>query len=54
VAIGGIDEARLPAVMASGVGSAAVVRAVVAAEQPEAAAQALGAQVRALCQLGQT
>ncbi len=48
VAIGGIDEARLPAVMASGVGSAAVVRAVVAADQPEAAAQALGAQVRAL------
>lgn len=53
VAIGGIDEQRLPAVMASGVGSAAVVRAVLAAEQPEAAAQALGAQVRALCQLGQ-
>lgn len=48
VAIGGIDEQRLPAVMASGVGSAAVVRAVVAAEHPEAAAQALGAQVRNL------
>lgn len=45
VAIGGIDEERLPAVMASGVGSAAVVRAVVAAEQPEAIARTLGAQV---------
>jgi thiamine-phosphate pyrophosphorylase len=48
VAIGGIDEERLPAVMASGVGSAAVVRAVVAAEQPEAIARTLGAQVSRL------
>jgi thiamine-phosphate pyrophosphorylase len=53
VAIGGIDAQRLAAVMASGVGSAAVVRAVVAAEQPELAAQTLGAQVRALCKLDQ-
>ncbi len=36
VAIGGIDAARLPDVMASGVGSAAVVRALVAAADPEA------------------
>ncbi len=35
VAIGGIDESRLDAVLASGVGSVAVVRAIVAAEQPE-------------------
>ena len=48
VAIGGIDEERLPAVMASGVGSAAVVRAVVAAEQPEAIARTLGEQVSRL------
>jgi thiamine-phosphate pyrophosphorylase len=48
VAIGGIDEERLPAVMATGVGSAAVVRAVVGAEQPEAAARRLIQQVRAL------
>jgi thiamine-phosphate pyrophosphorylase len=38
VAIGGIDAARLPDVMASGVGSAAVVRALVAAADPEAEA----------------
>ena len=35
VAIGGVDAARLPEVLASGVGSVAVVRALVAAEQPE-------------------
>ena len=35
VAIGGIDAARLPEVLASGVGSVAVVRALVAADQPE-------------------
>jgi thiamine-phosphate pyrophosphorylase len=35
VAIGGIDVERLPAVRASGVGSVAVVRALVTAEQPE-------------------
>nr|WP_319565953.1 thiamine phosphate synthase [uncultured Rhodoferax sp.] len=39
VAIGGVDEARLPEVLASGVGSVAVVRALVAAEQPEVQAQ---------------
>ena len=38
VAIGGVDAARLPEVLASGVGSVAVVRALVAAEQPEAEA----------------
>ena len=36
VAIGGIDLARLDEVLKSGVGSVAVVRALVAAEQPEA------------------
>ena len=36
VAIGGIDEARLPAVLATGVGSVAVVRAIVTAEDPQA------------------
>ena len=38
VAIGGIDQARLPDVLASGVGSVAVVRALIAAERPEAVA----------------
>ncbi len=38
VAIGGVDETRLDAVLASGVGSVAVVRAIVAAEQPEVVA----------------
>ncbi|MEI6760716.1 MAG: thiamine phosphate synthase [Betaproteobacteria bacterium] len=41
VAIGGIDEARLPEVLASGVGSVAVVRAITAADNPEQAADAL-------------
>ena len=36
VAIGGIDEARLQAVLATGVGSVAVVRAIVTADDPEA------------------
>lgn len=40
VAIGGIDLARLPAVLACGAGSVAVVRALVVAEQPETAADA--------------
>ncbi len=35
VAIGGIDAQRLPAVLASGVGSVAVVRALLSAAQPE-------------------
>jgi thiamine-phosphate pyrophosphorylase len=39
VAIGGIDEARFAEVLPSGVGSIAVVRAVIAASDPEAAAQ---------------
>jgi thiamine-phosphate pyrophosphorylase len=52
VAIGGIDEERLSAVMATGVGSAAVVRAVVGAEQPEEAARALAERVRALSHVG--
>jgi thiamine-phosphate pyrophosphorylase len=43
VAIGGIDAARLPGVLASGVGSVAVVRALVAADQPEAQVAALQA-----------
>jgi len=43
VAIGGIDAARLPEVLASGVGSVAVVRALVAADQPEAQVAALKA-----------
>lgn len=38
VAIGGIDEARLPEVLASGVGSVAMVRAITAAANPEQAA----------------
>lgn len=38
VAIGGIDEARLAPVLATGVGSVAVVRAIVAAEDPEGTA----------------
>jgi thiamine-phosphate pyrophosphorylase len=38
VAIGGIDETRLDEVARSGVGSIAVVRAVIGASDPEAAA----------------
>jgi thiamine-phosphate pyrophosphorylase len=41
VAIGGIDEARMPDVLASGVGSVAVVRALVGADQPQAVASKL-------------
>ncbi len=41
VAIGGIDPDRLADVLASGVGSVGVVRALVAAEQPEAVATTL-------------
>lgn len=41
VAIGGIDEARLTEVLASGVGSVGVVRAITGAANPEAAADAL-------------
>ena len=45
VAIGGIDATRLPDVMASGVGSAAVVRALVAAADPEAEAIHLQSEI---------
>lgn len=41
VAIGGIDESRIPVVMQSGVGSIAVVRAITGASDPEGAAHAL-------------
>ena len=41
VAIGGIDAARIPLVMQSGVGSIAVVRAITGAPIPEAAAKDL-------------
>lgn len=41
VAIGGIDAARLPAVLASGVGSVGIVRALLQAPQPAAAAARL-------------
>jgi thiamine-phosphate pyrophosphorylase len=41
VAIGGIDEARIPAVMQSGVGSIAVVRAITGSSQPEQAVRTL-------------
>lgn len=44
VAIGGIDAQRLAPALQTGVGSVAVVRALVEASDPEAAAQALGAQ----------
>jgi thiamine-phosphate pyrophosphorylase len=41
VAIGGIDEARFADVRCTGVGSIAVVRALVAAADPEATAREL-------------
>lgn len=47
VAIGGIDSRALPDVLASGVGSVAVVRALVAAELPEAMAASLQAAITA-------
>jgi thiamine-phosphate pyrophosphorylase len=50
VAIGGIDAARLPEVMASGVGSVAVVRALVAASDPEAEAGQLKDEFHRLSQ----
>jgi len=46
VAIGGIDAERMPAVLESGVGSVAVVRALTAAGDPEAAARDLQARMR--------
>lgn len=45
VAIGGIDAERLPAVLASGVGSVGIVRALLAADDPEAAAARLNAMM---------
>jgi len=48
VAIGGIDMGRLPEVMASGVGSVAVVRALLAANDPEAEARRLSEAIHKL------
>ncbi len=45
VAIGGIDESRLDAVLASGVGSVAVVRALVGALEPEKQAELLSERI---------
>lgn len=45
VAIGGIDAARLPDVLATGVGSVAMVRALIAADDPEATATRLTAAI---------
>ncbi|MDM0089206.1 MULTISPECIES: thiamine phosphate synthase [unclassified Variovorax] len=47
VAIGGIDAERLPAVLDTGVGSVAMVRALIAADDPEATAAELTAAVAA-------
>lgn len=47
VAIGGIDAHNLPSVLASGVGSVAVVRALVAASAPEEVAAQLQAAISA-------
>lgn len=47
VAIGGIDTSKLPDVLASGVGSVAVVRALVAAGNPEKMATSLQAAINA-------
>ncbi|WP_225781411.1 thiamine phosphate synthase [Xenophilus sp. Marseille-Q4582] len=46
VAIGGIDMQRLPDALAAGVGSIAVVRAIVGADDPEGAARALMAALQ--------
>ena len=45
VAIGGIDSSRLPEVLGSGVGSVAVVRALVTADHPETMAASLQAAI---------
>ena len=52
VGIGGIDAVRLPEVLATGVGSVAVVRALVAATDPEAAAAQWIAAVNANAGIG--
>ena len=49
VAIGGIDGEKMAQVMASGVGSVAVVRAITSAPNPEEAVQQLSAQIKNLC-----
>lgn len=46
-AIGGIDEQRLPEVLAAGATRIVVVRAITAADDPQAAAQRLSATLRA-------
>lgn len=46
VAIGGVDEGKLPEVLASGVGSVAMVRQLIASEQPEATAAQLLQRMR--------
>ncbi len=46
VAIGGIDGSKLPEVLASGVGSVAVVRALVTEAQPEATVAKLKSDIR--------
>lgn len=46
VAIGGIDAARMKEVLASGVGSVAVVRALVGAQQPEVVAAHLQTEIQ--------
>jgi thiamine-phosphate pyrophosphorylase len=48
-AIGGIDAARLPEVIAAGARRVVVVRAITAAEDPQAAAQRLKDVLRAAC-----
>ena len=58
VAIGGISEAQLPEIMATGVGSAAVVRAILQAPEPEVAAarlmRAISTQQQGAAQAAQT
>jgi thiamine-phosphate pyrophosphorylase len=49
VAIGGIDESRLDDVLASGVGSVAMVRALVASSDPAASANALMRRIDSAC-----
>ena len=46
VAIGGIDEARIPVVMQSGVGSIAMVRAITEAASPEEAVRVFQSRMR--------
>ena len=47
VAIGGIDSNRLPEVLSNDIGSVAVVRALVTADNPEAMATSLQAAINA-------